>query len=275
MNTMPSTQTQSLRGTVEDTDEALTRLCGARDDISLSIVVPCFNEEKNIYDTLQSITAALADSGRTYEIAVVDDASKDGTSDAARRYVEDTRDDRIRLYRNAKNIGLARVFVTGVYLSRGKYYRLVCGDNVESPDQLREIFSYIGKADMVIPYHVTVANKHPVRRLVSKTFVFLVNTVTGNNLKYYNGITVFRRLDVMLWPPETTSFSFQAELVTKLLALGASYVEVPIHPVERLHGSSSAVSMHNILSGCYTLFRLFARRVAARMFGQKGHLIDG
>ena len=45
--------------------------------ITLSIFVPCFNEEKNITNTLNNIKNGVIDI--SYEILIVDDASKDKT----------------------------------------------------------------------------------------------------------------------------------------------------------------------------------------------------
>jgi len=260
-------------GTIHDTAAEFVRLHASRDDIDFSIVVPCYNEEKNIPGTLANITEALTGLPLKYEIIVVDDGSRDKTSEAAAEYVKTYGDERIRVYRNHRNMGLARVYVTGAFLARGKYYRIVCGDNVEAPQQLREIFSHIGEADMIIPYHVTVINKHPLRRLVSKGFTLAINIITGHNLRYYNGMPILRRLDVLLWPPETTSFSFQAETIIRMLSMGATYVEIKSLSIERENGDSTAVSAHNILSGFYTLFRLFCRRVAHWMKLNKGFRI--
>lgn len=272
-STTPASSASPAAGTILDTATEVVRQHGAKDGIDFSIIVPCYNEEKNIEATLTSVTEALAGLDLSYEVVVIDDGSRDRTAEVAAAYVARHADPRIRVFRNHRNMGLARVFVTGVYLTRGKYYRIVCGDNVEAPEHLRNIFKRIGEADMIIPYHLAVINKHPMRRFISKGFVVAINLITGNNLHYYNGLPIFRRLDVLLWPPETTSFSFQAELVTKLLAMGASYVEVASLSTERESGDSTAVSTHNILSGFYTLFRLFARRVARGLKLQKGFRI--
>jgi len=53
--------------------------------MELSIVIPVFNEEENIEPLIHEIDAVLKPSGKTYEIIVVDDGSKDGTFAGLRR----------------------------------------------------------------------------------------------------------------------------------------------------------------------------------------------
>ncbi len=48
-------------------------------NISLSIVIPAYNEERRIGSTIESITSYMQDVKKSYEIIVVDDGSRDGT----------------------------------------------------------------------------------------------------------------------------------------------------------------------------------------------------
>ena len=52
--------------------------------ITLSIFVPCFNEERNITNTLNNIQNGII--GINYEILVVDDASKDKTIEMIEKF---------------------------------------------------------------------------------------------------------------------------------------------------------------------------------------------
>src|SRR5260370_16454723 len=49
----------------------------------LSIIIPSYNEESRLPDTLERIAAYLSDSGREAEVLVVDAASKDATAAVA------------------------------------------------------------------------------------------------------------------------------------------------------------------------------------------------
>ena len=53
-------------------------------EVDVSLTIPAHNESENIGRVLQDVMAVLGEGGRTYEIVLVDDASQDGTVDAAR-----------------------------------------------------------------------------------------------------------------------------------------------------------------------------------------------
>ena len=84
----------------------------------------------------------------------------------------------------------------------------------------------------------TGRHRHPVlsgaagqeqdARLISRTFTRLVDLISGYRLNYYNGCALYRRYHVMRWAPYNYGFGFQADLITRLLDEGASYVEVPV-----------------------------------------------
>ena len=56
-------------------------------EINLSVVIPCFNEQKNIYNTLLKVINILKDYQK-FEILVVDDGSKDKTKSIVTRLIK-------------------------------------------------------------------------------------------------------------------------------------------------------------------------------------------
>ena len=236
--------------------------------VDLTLLIPCFNEEKYIEATLEEVVAALREVELSCEILVVDDQSSDRTFAVAERWQKDHQNVDLTVKRNLKNRGLSRTYVDGAFLGRGKYYRLVCGDNVESRETLIKILRRIGEADMIIPYHPIVPGKGAARRFFSRSYTVLVNTISGYNLKYYNGLAVHLRYNVMRWGPYSFGFGFQAELITRLLDEGATYVEMPVEAthVEK-DARASAINFKNILSIMHSLLELLVRRIRRQTFG--------
>jgi 2-polyprenyl-3-methyl-5-hydroxy-6-metoxy-1,4-benzoquinol methylase len=233
-----------------------------QDPLDLSIVVPCLNEQHHIGPTLDTIVAAMRELPYSYEVLVVDDGSTDDTSKNVKGYIEAHPDLPILLIRNATNRGLAASYVDAAFLARGTYYRLVCGDNVEPKETLVACFKELGKADMIVPYHVDVPGKSAFRKWLSNFYTFLVNTLSGYKIRYYNGLAIHRRYNVMRWGPYSFGFGFQAELITRLLDEGANYVEIPViaSHTEKT-GLNSALNYKNFLSVSHTLLDVSIRRV--------------
>ena len=240
---------------------------GRESSLDLTIAIPCLNEEANIADTLDTVLAAMSELPYQYEVLVIDDGSTDRTAEVVDRYREAHPEAPIHLHRNDRNRGLTRSYVDGAFLGRGKYYRLVCGDNVEPKETIEAVFRDLGKADLIIPYHPPVPGKPLLRRLLSQAYTFLVNTLSGYHIRYYNGMPVTLRYNVMRWGPYSFGFGFQAELVTRLLDEGGSFIEVPVAATHREKaGGNSALNWRNFLSVGHTLFEILTRRVRRHAF---------
>ena len=243
-------------------------------EIDITVLVTCYNEEKYIVDTLDNVMGALRESGLSHEVIVIDDVSIDNSVQRVEKYIQNHPEHPITLYVNKKNRGLGYNYIEGAFLGRGKYYRLCCGDNIESKELLVYLLKYIGMADIIIPYHPKeneLPEKTFFRRLLSKTFVFLVNFLSGYNIIYYNGLPIHLRYDVMRWGPSSYGFGFQADLITHMLDQGASYVQVPAYGVRhRKKDSSTAnvLTIRNWLSVGHTLLEIFARRVRRLLYGK-------
>jgi glycosyltransferase involved in cell wall biosynthesis len=230
-------------------------------EIDITFFVACYNEEENIVATLDTLLAALDEVPCGWEILVIDDASQDRSVAVVQRYIAEHPGLPIRCMMNKKNKGLAQTYIDGAFQGKGTYYRLVCGDNVEPKETFVALLKHLGEADMIIPYHVAVRGKSLGRRMLSKTFTWLVNCISGHRLKYYNGMAIHLRYNVMRWHTNSQGFGFQADLITRLLDHGSSYVEVPVVAQERTKGNSKALTLKNLLSVTHTLLDLFIRRV--------------
>jgi glycosyltransferase involved in cell wall biosynthesis len=242
---------------------------GIREELDLTICIPCLNEESRVVPAIENTCAAAREVGCSYEIFVIDDASTDGTSAAVEDFCRRHPDLPVKLHRNPYNLGLARSFVDTAFRGRGKYYRLVCGDNVDSKELIVRILREMGRADLIIPYHATISGKSWPRVALSKFYTWLVNVLSGYRLHYYNGHPIYRRFHVMRWASYNYGFGFQADLVTMLLDEGATHLEVAVagsHVTKPRE--STPLTLRNFVSTGHTLFDITLRRVRRVFFGR-------
>jgi glycosyltransferase involved in cell wall biosynthesis len=235
--------------------------------IDVTIVIPCKNEAPRISSTLDEVIASVKEVGCSYEVLVMDDGSTDDTSEMVMNYLKNHPDCNICLHKNPKNFGLSRSYVDGAFLGTGKYYRLVCGDNVEPKETMAQILRLIGKADIVIPYYESLPGKPPLRQLISNFYTMLVNTVSGYSINYYNGCGLHLREHVLRWHSYSFGFGFQADFTTRLLLEGASYIQVPVvasHTVKEKSGSP--LNLRNFISTGHTLAEILRRRINHWLF---------
>jgi hypothetical protein len=116
---------------------------------------------------------------------------------------------------------------------------------------------------MILPDYSGATGRVGGRALVSRGYTAAVNLISGNDINYYNGCALLRREDVLRWHVEATGFGFQAELMTRLIVEGRSYIQLTLPAIH--HGESRAVTLRNIASVLYSLAKIAARRVSHAM----------
>ncbi|MBU1230496.1 MAG: glycosyltransferase family 2 protein [Proteobacteria bacterium] len=237
----------------------------------ITVLVTCYNEAEFIAATIEAVLDALNNAGVSYDVIVMDDCSSDNSFEVIQKYLAERADPQVRILRNDQNQGLAANFVMGAHLGRGKYYRLCCGDNPDTTEALTDIFRHAGKADLVLPYQPQdeVTGKPAHRKIISKTFTWLVNLLSGNKIRYYNALPVYRRFHVLRFPPVSYGFGFQADIVTRLLDEDITFMQIRhLGSTDRKPDSSTALSMRNLLSVIHTFIEILIRRVRRIIYGK-------
>jgi glycosyltransferase involved in cell wall biosynthesis len=227
---------------------------------SLSVIIPAYNEAENILDTLQNVTAALRDFNFPYEVIVIDDGSKDATAGLVAEQM--SKFPHLKLLLNEQNRGFGATYQRGVQAASLDYIVMVHGDNAWGADTLKDLFSRLGQADVIIGYTRQMARSRTLSRtLISKAFTVTLNIITGRNLKYYNGLQIHKAEVLKRMKIHSSGFGFQAEVLVKGLQHGASYVQVPMDLIERLHGESKAFKVKNFIDVAKTIWLICLLRI--------------
>jgi len=106
----------------------------------VSIVLPVYNGEKYIRESIDSI---LAQSFTDWELLVVDDCSVDGTAEILKEYM--SVDSRISVIHNAVNQKLPRSLNIGFSRAKGEYLTWTSDDNRYLPDAIGVMAEYLDK----------------------------------------------------------------------------------------------------------------------------------
>lgn len=237
-------------------------------EYDVTFFVACYNEEENIIAAIDAVPAACLEAGCTFDMVVVDDASKDASVTLIREYMTQHPDLPITLVMNQANQGLGANYAEACFYGRGKYYRLICGDAEERPESLVAALKHLGEADMILTYLHDSRARSLGRRATSRVFTGLVNLLSGHHLKYYNGLPILRRQNVMRWHSHAHGFGFQADVIVRLLDMGATYIEVPVVAKNRLGGATKAFTFRNLASVGHTFLQILIRRIAMSMYPQ-------
>jgi glycosyltransferase involved in cell wall biosynthesis len=228
----------------------------------ITIIVAAYNEQSLITATVEAVLEGLECSGLDPEILVIDDCSRDGTSEfcAAASELSDS----IKYIRNDVNQGFGGVYWKGISLATKEYCMIIPGDNPVGASGLKRMFTEVGRADIISPYVTNREVRNFGRRIVSRAYTGILNAIMGRSLKYYCGWVIHRTENVRHLPTITASFAFQAEVLCEVLRRGASILEVGVELQEYAGRKSTAFRPKNVLGVWSTLVRLAIRRVRGR-----------
>ena len=111
----------------------------------VSVIIPCYNQEKYIADCLESILAQTFDD---YEAIVIDDGSTDNSVKIVEEYQK--KSDKIRLIRQ-ENQGVVTARNNAIKQAKGKYIYPLDADDISHPEVLEKSVEAIesGKGDII------------------------------------------------------------------------------------------------------------------------------
>jgi glycosyltransferase involved in cell wall biosynthesis len=95
----------------------------------VSIVLPTYSRARLLGHAIRSV---LGQTYRNFELIVIDDNSKDDTSEVVRSFA----DPRVRYYRNQENLKLPRALNRGFELAKGAYLTWTSDDNLYGADAI-------------------------------------------------------------------------------------------------------------------------------------------
>lgn len=157
----------------------------------VSIAMCSYNGERFIKEQLDSI---LNQTYNNIELIIVDDCSKDNTIEIIEEYLN--KDNRIKFYKNVKNLGFVKNFEKSISLCTGKYIALADQDDIWKKNKL-EVFVaeikdntliysdaiLIDKDSKILNKELIRPNANLAKGRCNKAFIF-TNCVSGNTLMF-------------------------------------------------------------------------------------------
>ncbi len=117
------------------------------DEPKFSVIIPCYNEQLAIQETLDALREALRAAG-DYELIVVDDGSTDETPVILAHIASE--DSRVRVLTHQRNRGYGAALKTGIRAARAQLLAITDADGTYPNDRLLELLETVENADMVV-----------------------------------------------------------------------------------------------------------------------------
>ncbi len=116
--------------------------------MKLSVVIPAYNEEKRLPNTLKEVDKYLRDRPYEYEILVVNDGSKDGTAETVKKEMAEIKN--LRLIDNKTNKGKGGVVRQGMLEARGEIRLFMDADNSTFVNQVEKMWPEFEKGFAIV-----------------------------------------------------------------------------------------------------------------------------
>lgn len=149
----------------------------------ISIIVPCYNEEKALpffYDAITEQSEKMSEID--FEYIFIDDGSKDKTLEKLRELSE--KDKRVRYVSFSRNFGKESAMFAGLKESKGDFVAIMDADLQDPPFLLQEMYNSIISEgyDCVATRRVTRKGEPKIRSFFARAFYRLINKISQTEI---------------------------------------------------------------------------------------------
>ncbi len=160
--------------------------------MTLSVVIPVYNEEENIQLLHERLKNALDPLNQEYELLFVDDGSTDRTLPILEEI--QAQDNKMVVLSLRRNFGQTAAFAAGFDFSRGDVVVTMDGDLQNDPADIPKLLELIKESDLVSGWRKNRKDPFFSRRLPSMMANWLISKVTGVKLHDYGcSLKAYRR----------------------------------------------------------------------------------
>jgi len=200
--------------------------------VELSIVIPAYNEETFIEDTLGTLDLVIKEKKLRYEVVVVDDGSQDATLAKTQKYA--SQNGHVKVIHYSKNAGKGYALKTGFMETIGDIVVFMDGDMEIDLNTIAKYIEALEQGDIVIAtkwHPKSMVYMSSVRKLLSRGFNVLAKILTNANVKDTQvGLKLMKRSAIENIFPRLAvkRYAFDVELLAVANLYGLKIVEMPV-----------------------------------------------
>jgi glycosyltransferase involved in cell wall biosynthesis len=203
----------------------------------LSIVIPAYNEEKNIAHLVAELDKSIGATGYDYEYIFVNDGSKDKTLHEIKLQAETH--PQVFYIDLSKNFGKDYALKAGIDMAKGDAVITMDADLQHPPHLLPQMLKYWEEGYDIIYTYREDANPHVsgFQKFASKLFYKFINAVSDITLE--NGISDFRLMDEKVIAELKQISEYEIFFRGMVKWVGFLQVGIPYTPAARHTGEAS------------------------------------
>ena len=226
--------------------------------ISVSVIIPAFNEEAIIEGAVSIAHKILVDAQADFEIIVINDGSHDNTANILNKHFSHQKN--ITIHHKVLNQGFGSAIRSGVMFSKKQFVFCVPADSPLTVELYNAFSSNAFKADVLVSYRRQKIGYSLRKHINSWVYHWLVSALFNMNLRDYNWIHMYNRkiFDDGKIAIEYNGIFMLAEILIKAKRKGFTFFEFEVEQKERLTGIATASKLSAILK---TLIEIISFRM--------------
>jgi glycosyltransferase involved in cell wall biosynthesis len=222
----------------------------------VSVVIPAYNEETNIYQTMKSVLDAMNQNFEDFEIIIVDDCSTDKTGKISDEMA--SANNKIKVIHNKYNLGQGGSLSVG-FANVSK--DLTLHNAMDYPfdmHDLPEMVDLANRYDIVVAARKSRPGYTLYRHILSRVNLFLLNILFDLHLSDYSFIQVYHS-DILrkINPSSKSTGFFIPELLIRAYKKGYLVHQVPIKYLPRNSGIARSGSMKVVYRSSIDLIKFW------------------
>jgi len=221
----------------------------------ISIILPAYNEEKNIARAVQASEKVAAGITDDYEIIVVNDGSRDSTE----AIVEElsARRKTIRYLSHTVNLGYGAALKTGLKSATKNLLFFTDSDLQFDIAELANLIKWIDTHDIVIGYREK-RRDHPGRRILGWGWTTLVRVIFGLRVRDIDcAFKLFRKEVIDSISIDSIGAFVNSEILLRAKSQGYTIKEVPVTHFPRLNGKAMGAHPRIIVKALHELSKMY------------------
>jgi len=226
-------------------------------DKSISVILPIYNEDNNIYDVIKAIFKVLPSVTDDFEVIAVDDGSIDRTKEILENLK--SLDNRLKVIRHPKNMGYGVALCSGFKKAEKELIFTMDADRQFDISEIVKLIPYIKDYDIVAGFRIERSDSF-YRRALGYCFNLIINILFGIKIKDINcGFKLYKRDFLQKTVLITKGALISAEIMYWMHRNKLKIKEVGVNHYPRIYGRPTGASFKVILVAILELCRLMQR----------------
>ena len=226
-------------------------------NLKLSVIIPCFNEEKTIAKIIEQVSA---NEDIVHEIIIVDDNSTDRSKEIITDLSKINK--KIKFHFKDKNEGKGSALIKGFELTTGEIIIIQDADLEYDPSEYKKLLKPFLASNADVVYGSRFLGGDMVRLsffwhfLANKILTFICNLVTNLNMSdMETGYKLIKKKHLDKIKLREKSFGIEPELTVKLAKMNLVFYEVPISYKGRTYLQGKKIGLKDAFVALLCIFK--------------------